>query len=296
MTLHLPADFQPDPGEGATARVLWGLLMTGVVVATMALLTVGLRPALGPGTITYRLDGTTLVITPGSVFSGAPRVVPRSAIVGSRRAVASGGRREMGTGMPGYCLGRFRYDTLGSVWMATNCSCQVLALDLRDGSTIVLTPPDRDAFADALRDGQPLEVVGARVDRTVPRLFATWVLPALTLGVAFVVLLSALVAPGRLRYRVEPGWLVVRTLFRTRRFPTGGMRARRHRPTIGRRIYGTAMPGYRAGWFYVDGERGLVFATAAEGVLLEGSDRVFLTPASPHAFLEALRQAGATTA
>ncbi|MGE5234835.1 MAG: PH domain-containing protein [Acidobacteriota bacterium] len=60
------------------------------------------------------------------------------------------------------------------------------------------------------------------------------------------------------------------------------------------RIVGSAMPGYYAGRFPIDGGVTTVYAsTLKDGVLVEGGERVFVSPADGAGFVAALRDAGA---
>jgi hypothetical protein len=45
-----------------------------------------------------------------------------------------GGMRVRGTGLPGYCAGHFRYQELGDVWQATDCSSRGVVIRRVDPS------------------------------------------------------------------------------------------------------------------------------------------------------------------
>ncbi len=102
------------------------------------------------------------------------------------------------------------------------------------------------------------------------------------------------VAPRRLRYRIEPGALIIRTWLVTRRFEICGAAARRWSPGRAVRIAGTAIPGYFAGLFRADGANVRMYATAeSDGIAVAADRTVFVTPPDNDAFLAALRAAGA---
>jgi hypothetical protein len=106
-----------------------------------------------------------------------------------------------------------------------------------------------------------------------------------------------LVAPDRLRYRVEHGALVVSTILGARRFATSGATIRLHRPRVGLRLWGTGAPGYYTGLYRVDGENTKLFATAVDsGVLIEGDGlRLIVNPENEEGFIEAMRTVGGAT-
>jgi hypothetical protein len=129
--------------------------------------------------------------------------------------------------------------------------------------------------------GTPLPIVGLVLGTA---LFAL---------VAYLASITFLAVP-RMRFHVGARRFEIRTLFGTRVFHTDGLRATRYVPRFELRLMGTAMAGYYTGWFLIDGQRTLVYATGrGEGVLLEdASTRVFVTPANVSGMLESLRLAG----
>ncbi len=71
------------------------------------------------------------------------RRIPLADIASVQDVELEGGRRTMGTALPGYCVGRFRYANVGAVWQATDCSRRALLLQARGQDLPVLvTPPD----------------------------------------------------------------------------------------------------------------------------------------------------------
>jgi hypothetical protein len=224
------------------------------------------------------------------------RVIDLDSVVAVEDAELGRGRRVAGTGLPGYCVGRFRYDNIGSVWQATDCSRRVVLLRIDGDRPVLLTPPDPERFKRALESG-----AGYRETQPPPSTGRGWIL--LKLFVLFTPLLGILVpmiffvAPGRLRYRVISGGLEVATLLGTKRFPTAGCTARPHRPRIGMRLWGTGAPGYYTGTYRVDGANTKIYTTSiTEGVLIEGPGvRVFVNPENEDGFLEAIRSTGGAT-
>ena len=106
----------------------------------------------------------------------------------------------------------------------------------------------------------------------------------------------AFLAVPRMRFHVGARRFELRTVFTAKEWPTASLRARRHDARFGIRLFGTSIPGFKTGWFMVDGKKTLVHATGDSGVLLEGDTRVFLTPDDPEGMLRSLGLAGATIA
>lgn len=246
-----------------------------------------------PHVVELEVDEGLLHITTGPSLLGGSRSVDLAAVASVEEARLHGGKRVAGTALPGYCVGRFSYPELGRVWQATDCSRDVLVLR-RDGEPpLLLTPADRDRFLAALETG-----AGYREAQPPPDpgrgFLAVKVLVLLAPLVGLVVPAVFFVAPSKLRYRIEPGALVVTTVLGSRRFESTGCRVRRHRPRVGMRLWGTGAPGYYTGLFRVDGRNTKVYATSVEeGVLLESDKvRVFVNPENETAFLEAIRFTG----
>lgn len=111
----------------------------------------------------------------------------------------------------------------------------------------------------------------------------------LSLVVSTMVVALLLFGPKRLRYSIEGGELHVRTIFGHKRWPVRGMRASRHTPVRVFRVAGSAMPGYFTGLYREDGQSLRVYATDLKrGILVEGSERVFINPEDEDAFLTAV--------
>jgi hypothetical protein len=250
-----------------------------------------------PHRITYEVTDHALVVTIDRAVWTSRRLFALTDIVDARTVTLSGGRRVDGTSLPGYCAGTFRYPELGDVWQATDCSAAAVVFGVRGHRRpVVLTPARREAFLAAIATGEPATFApGAAGGAETP--LALRVAALLPLPLVLLVPALVLVAPSRLRYRVGPGWLEVRTLLRRRRFPVVGVSARRHTPAFGIKLAASSMPGYHAGSFMLDGHATHVYATTTrEGVLIENGKRIFVTPTDPAAFLDALVVAGARRA
>lgn len=237
-----------------------------------------------------------LTVTAGAAPFTTVRQLPVADLVTMRRVHAVGGRRAGGTALPGYCVGRFAYPELGEVWQATSCQQDALLLTFRTlDRPILLTPEPQGVFVLVVNAGGRFTANPIR-----PRPGAwRWGLAALALPLPILTVFLALLfftAPARLAYVVRPGAVEIVTLFGTRRLATAGLSARRHRPRVGIRLWGTALPGYLHGWFRVDRVRTRVYATDVRGdcVLLENGSRTLLSPADADELLGALREAGAT--
>lgn len=284
-------EFMPRPTRSRW-RIFWSVLLTLVVLAPVAVVA---SLAFFEPSIAYRVHNGTLEIHGGEGLLSNHRAVPLAAIREASEARVHGGRRVFGTGLPGYCAGRFRYEGLGSVWQVTDCRRDVVMLRA-DGEPypILVTPPDHATFLAAVRSGtdgdfSPAPVAPSAVWTVLKVLLVLVVLPS-----ALFVPLAAFGAPRRLRYRLESGELVVQLLVFRKRFPLAGRTARRHTPAKAWKRAGSGLPGYYAGSFSVDGQPARVYASAikTEGVMLEGEPRVFVTPTDTAGFLEALRRHG----
>jgi len=279
----------------------WRLILSGFLAALiLGLALAGAAVLLLPRHLEYRVSEGELDVTSGLSLHPTHRRWPLAAVREVRPVELRGGRRLVGTALPGYCVGRFRYPATGAVWQATDCRGRGLLLRI-DGEPrpVLLTPPDPGAFRRAVSDGGPYR--HRFVFRGPPpswwrgiQLFAALITGAAMWAAALFVL-----GARRLRYVVRPGELVVRTLFSSRRVPLAGLSARLDRGIrLWLRLWGIALPGYLAGLFKIPGSVASVYATSASGpfVVLEGGRRpLLLTPAEPEAFLEALRSFGVPT-
>jgi hypothetical protein len=221
--------------------------------------------------------------------------VPRAAITAVRPVELGPGRRTMGSAIPGYCVGAFTVDGLGPVWLATSCGRSAVVVEAAgQPRPIVVAPADRDGFLEALSAGRAA-AFAPPAGAPMAGWTAVRLLSLLPLLLVPVLVATFFVAPGRLRYEVGSGELVVRTLLATRRFPLAGARVRRCTPGRILKVAGNGLPGYYTGWYRADGGSVRVYATRlVDGVLLEGARRVFVTPAEVEAFVEELKRNGAS--
>ena len=283
--------FQPVAAKGV-ARVVTGAVMLAFVAAAAATV-----PGIVwlPRAIRYDVSADSLRVMLRTGWWRTGREVPLAAITSVRPIELGPGRRTMGSTMPGYCVGSYTFVGLGEVWLATSCGrAAVLVEAAGQPRPVVVAPADRDAFRAALSSrraatfapppGTPMP--GWNVVRLLS-LLPVLLIPALVA--------TFFVAPGRLRYEVGQGELLVRTLIGTKRFPLAGATARRLTPGRIFKVAGNGLPGYYTGGYRLDGGSARVYATRlADGVLLEGTKRVFVTPAEVDAFVEELNRNGAT--
>jgi hypothetical protein len=250
-----------------------------------------------PHAIELAVAGDRLEIMTGPALLARHRSIDLETVVSVEEVRLAHGRRVAGTAMPGYCVGRFSYAGLGSVWQATDCSRDAVLLRLEGERPLLLTPPDRNRFRLALDAGSGYREALPPPGEPGAGWLAVKLLALAAPVAALIVPLVFLVAPTRLRYRIEPGALVVTTILRSRRFETTGRRVRHHRPRVGMRLWGSGAPGYYTGLYRVDGANTRVYSTSVEeGVLIEGeSSRVFVNPEDEAAFLEAMRTTGGAT-
>ncbi len=247
-----------------------------------------------PRTITYRIAGGTLTVQARYSVITEQRQVALAEVSNVEEVRLRGGRRTHATALPGFCVGSFTYDGIGAVWQATNCSTVALVVRApKLNRPLVITPPDRKAFRQAMADGNELVVAPTAVAAGDGLAIAAWVAAAGVLGIPALLVLF-FISPNRLRYVVRTGELEVAGLLRRRRWPLTGVTARRFRPSSTFRLMGTAVPGYYVGLFRMGGARVYVAAThLGEGVLVEGARGLFVTPPDVDEFLAVLQQAGA---
>lgn len=267
-----------------------GLVLLVLVVAPVGALVFFMT---GSMQVIYRISDGKLQVESGDRMSGT-RTVELSQITEARAVQLQGGRRTMGTAFGGFCAGKFEYTNLGEVWQATDCSRSAVVVRAASSALpIVMTPPDPEGFVQRLRQGEFTTVLLPAPDKTMVKTIAFVVAPIAAIT-GFMVLLVIGLGAERMVYRVEAGELQVATMFSRKRWPTAGMRARKHCPRTTLKIAGTGAPGYYTGLFRQDGTSTRVYATEVkQGVLIEGPARVFLSPESPDAFLHALEREGA---
>lgn len=250
-----------------------------------------------PRHLEYRVENGELVVITGLALAPRARRWPLDAIAGSREVMLRGGRRVMGTAMPGYCVGRFSYRGIGSVWQATNCRRRAVLLRIEgEPRPVLLSPPDPGLFQGAISGKTRYAHVFHFSGPPPPWWPMVQGFMLLTVAIAAWVAVLLVLGPERLRYVLRPDALVVRTVFSTRRFALAGLRAR-FEPSlrIWLRLWGIVLPSYLTGLFRISGKTSRVYATRSKGpcVVLEGGRwPLVLTPAEPEAFLDALRNLG----
>lgn len=160
-------------------------------------------------------------------------------------------------------------------------------------SPLILTPPDNDAFIKALLKPSPGVYYAPRDSRGMA--FAViWrvILLFILLGALYV---TFIVAPKKLRYVLSNGNLIVETLRAKETFSLAGARVFRCFPAFGGRMAGIPLPGYILATYDLDAMASRVFASAKEeGVMVEGVERIFITPKDIDGMLAAMEESGAT--
>jgi hypothetical protein len=265
-------------------------MVLSLLVAVPLVLVIGFTWT--PTVLSYEIHPAELVIRAHAGVLWHDRSIELDRIEDVRAVRLSGGTRTMGTGMPGFCAGRFDYPSIGTVWQATSCVSRAVMLRVRgEERPVILSPAARTEFIGALHSRTPGTFPPVPAGRTP----GWW---GLLLGVFALLpvplLLVFFVAPGRLRYRVDGRTLEIRTLARRIPFSLEGARARRYRPARAWRMMGVGLPGYATGWFRFDGANTRVYASSREGVLIENGRRLFVSPADTDGFLAALTAAGVT--
>ncbi len=282
--------FLPVP---ATARArLWLFILLAVLGLPLLWLMFALLRA---PNISYRIEGGALTISSALGSSHQEKRLTLARIAEVRPEWLRDGALRFGTQKPGYCVGFFAYPRIGEVWQVSDCSEEgVLLVASTEATPVVVTPSDRQAFVQALWAGTP-----ATFRPPGKRPQSWWFTLASVIAVMLVVVLGLVtvfvVAPARLRYTVREGSLEVTTLLSRRRLPLAGVRARVHRPLLGARLSGVAIPGHVVGSWLLDTMATTVLASVRDsGVLLEGEGRFLVSPRDPETFLTALASAGAT--
>jgi len=244
-----------------------------------------------PVGIEHHFDGQLLVVRTRLGWWSDWKRVHIAEITDATAETVRGRSRLRGTGRPGYCEGLFRYENLGKVRNATTCVASVVVLRRSRGLPVVLSPDDPDGFIEALRTHTP-----GSFPTTIPAepVTGVWLL-------AKIMTLSLLLVPFFLlrikgiTYVIEDGRLKIRGPIGWSNFSLANRSARKHTPKRLIRVFGAGAPGYWAGYFRGDGGSLRVYATRrSDGVVLEGSPRIWVTPTDPDGFLEALREAGVT--
>jgi hypothetical protein len=282
--------FRPVPAA-AHARLWFFILLAVLGLPLLWLLFTLLRAP----KIAYRIEGGVLTISSTLGSSHQEKRIVLARIGEVRPEWLRNGALRFGTQKPGYCVGFFAYPRIGEVWQVTDCSeSGVLIAAASEATPVVVTPTDRDAFVKAVWAGTPATFKPPG-KRTGSWWFTLFSVIAVLLLVVVGLLAVFMLAPARLQYRVRGGTLEVRTLLSRRRIPLAGVRARVHRPLLGARLSGAAIPGHVVGSWLFDTMATTVLASVRDsGVLIEGEGRFFVSPQDPERFLAVLGAQGAT--
>ena len=262
---------------------LFGVPLLFVVVAWL----------IAPHQLRYDVDSAYITIFTTGGFTGDVKKIAMGRVDEISPVWLRDGEMQYGSTKHGYCVGFFRYHSLGEVWQATDCSENGVVI--RAGGElhpVVITPADRDGFLLAAKEGQAGSFLAPTKPSGIP-----WPTLAALCGAfwppAAVLWTLLFLAPRRLSYRVVDKTLEVSTLFSRQSFALAGMRARVHHPLQGGRLSGVGVPGYRCGIFDLDSAATSVFGTTLDrGVLLDADIRVLVTPRDERGFFAALADAG----
>jgi len=283
--------FAPAAAKRPTAllvTLVGGLFALPLLYAVIAYL-------ISPGQLRYTVDSAYITIYTTGGFTGDVKKIALGRVDDLATAWLRGGEMQYGTKKGGYCVGFFRYPSLGEVWQATDCSND--GVIIRAGGEIhpvVITPADREGFLAAAKEARvgtflaPTKPSGIPWGTLAVIIACLWPPAALAFGALFL-------APRRLSYHVGNGALEVRTIFSRTSVPLAGLKARIHQPLQGARLAGIGVPGYHVGVFELDQAATAVYGTTRDrGVLLEADERVLVTPMDEAGFLAAVGAAGAT--
>lgn len=281
------ADF-PAPRPGTKALVL--LLAVGGALPILGALLLCVV-AFAPTSMRYTLDADGLTIEANLGPLGETRTYPRAELGPAEVTTFPGGTRAFGTAMPGYCEGEWTVPG-GRARLMTDCGRDVVRIEAA-GETVYISPPDPAAFVADLRAGQ------SRVDTLPPAPRSGFLggLAVVVVGAALAtVWIFSRVPRGGLLYTVADGTLVVPAHLSPVRLPLSGARAHRG-PMKGWRVAGTALPGVLyLGNFRSDGPVHCAATRLDDGWWIEGSHRVYVTPADMDGFGRALAAAGVVVA
>jgi hypothetical protein len=285
----------PSVREFRAARVAprRGFVALVGALAVLPLIAVLASWLTAPHQITYEITHGKIVIHAGTSMTEKNKEITLARIEEASPAWLRGGSLDFGTEKHGYCVGFYEYPNYHKVWQATDCSEEGVVI--RAGGEvmpIIIAPDNRDAFLAAIRDNLAMTFPTAVKPSGLhwPALVA---LAVVAWGAAAVFGTLLFLAPGRMRYLVRDGRLEVATLFGTPAFPLAGASVKVHSPLIGERLSGVNLPGYCAGVMVFDRAPTSVYATVREsGVLLEGDERVFVSPADPAGLIAAAIAAG----
>lgn len=262
-------------------------------LAVLPLIAVLVSWLTAPQQITYEVTGEKIVIRAGTSMTEKNKEIPLSRIEEAAPAWLRDGSLDFGTEKQGYCVGFYEYPNYHKVWQATDCSEE--GVIIRAGGEVmpvIITPGDRDGFLAAVRGAMPMAFPTV-VKPSGLHWPALGALAVVAWGAAGVLGALLFLGPARMHYLVRDGRLEVTTLTGTRSFPLAGVSARAHTPLLGEKLSGVNLPGYCAGVMVFDRAPTSVFATVREsGVLLEGDERVFVSPADPAGLIAAAIAAG----
>jgi hypothetical protein len=285
--IHL-ADFSPTAVRSSVPKIL--AVTVGGALLSCALFLAAV--AAGDARVAYVFRDGKLAVHTGSFLDGQRRFAA-AAVADVRVVQLTGSRRIRGTALEGVCTGRYWHAETGPVWQATDCSSRGLLLTVSgEDLPILVSPPDPRAFVARLAapaDGS-IELAPGRV---WPLRLLTGTLALMLAAGAALSMTIFLLGARRMRYAVAGGKLTVTTLFRHRSWELARFRARAYSPPqVPTRLIGASMPGYYTGLFSEKGISLRVYATdLASGVLLEGPERLYLSPEDPKGFLAAIAEA-----
>jgi hypothetical protein len=286
----------PSVHQFRTARVARprraAATLVGILAALPLIAVVG-SWLTAPHQIVYEVTSDRIVVHAGTSMTEQNKEIPLSRIEEAAPAWLRGGSLDFGTEKQGYCVGFYEYPNYHKVWQATDCSEE--GVIIRAGGEvmpIVIAPGNRDAFLAAVQ-GRMAMTFPTAVKPTGLHWPALIALAVVAWGAAGALGALLFLGPARMRYRIRDGQLEVTTLVGRRVFPLGGVTVRQHAPLTGEKLSGVNLPGYAAGVMEFDRAPTSVFATVLEtGVLLEGDERVFVSPADPAGLIAAAIAAG----
>lgn len=193
-----------SPVNPRPARWLWVIVAMILLVTLLPIFLMG-RTLVGAHNLRYELTPTELVIR----FVGMPTRIPRSAITDVQTYThLSGGRRLMGTAMPGLYQGRWTFAETGRITLFASTTADILVVTTPD-RVWGITPADPAAFADALEAGETGRWEPA--PGKSPWLFTLpfFLVLLLAVGGGSAILIYYIRLPGTIRYHLTDDAVVI---------------------------------------------------------------------------------------
>lgn len=280
-----------QPVRARSARWLWSLVALIVLITLLPVFLLG-RTAVGASNLRYELTQTELIIR----FAGAPTRIARSAITEVQTYDdLTGGRRLMGTAVPGLYEGRWSFNETGRITLFASTTDRIVVVKTPDG-TWGLTPAEPAAFVSALKGGDT--GTWAPVRGKTPWLFMGpfFAFILLAVGAASAMLIYYIRLPGTIRYHLTEEGVVIEGGRLRVALPYGEITRAEvvSPPGTPLRLFGAHLPGLVWGTFSWKGLPGKlrIYATQLKPLVVITAGRVTygISPAEQERFIAELQK------